>query len=132
MPFLILAHIVPALIVGVAWTLPSLHRGWKAKPLRLRASSVLLTLAAYTMLSAAMHAAAAAWSTCPQHDCAMGHVLGVALFLPAGLLFTCSGFLLRTRPILAVAGHLLLALPIADFLMWALRTDYDSIITWAG
>jgi hypothetical protein len=132
MPILIVALLLPALIVGIAWALPYLRRGWNTKPLRLKASAGLLTLAAYVLFSALMHAAAALWSTCRQPDCAMGYVLGVALLLPVGLFFACSGLLLRARPAYAVAGHLLLALPIGDFLLWALRTDYDSIITWAG
>jgi hypothetical protein len=130
--FLILAHILPALTIGVAWTLSYRRRGWKAKTFRLKTSAALLTLAAYLLLSATIHAAAAMWSTCAQPDCTMGYVLGVALLFPVALFLACSGLLLRARPSYAIAGHILMALPIADFLMWALRTDYDSIITWAG
>lgn len=130
--FLIVALLLPALIVGATWALPSMREGWKAKTLCLKLSAVLLSVAGYALLSTTIHVVAALRSTCTQPDCSMGYVLGAALLLPVGLIFTCSGLLLRAKPIYAVGGHLLLAPVIIDFLLWATRTDYDSVITWGG
>jgi hypothetical protein len=131
-PFLILAFVLPGVVVGAGWALPALRRGWKARPVRLKLSAILLSAASYVLCAAAIHAIAALQTTCALPDCAMGYVLGVGLLLPVGLFLLSSGLLLRARPLVVVAGHLLLALPIIDFVLWASREDYDSVITWAG